>query len=89
MALRRRIGMVFQKPNPFPKTVFDNVAYGPRLHGRPGRSELEEIVERSLTAAACGTRSRTGCTTTPSACRAASSSACASPARWRWTPKSC
>jgi phosphate transport system ATP-binding protein len=51
VALRRRIGMVFQKPNPFPKTVFDNVAYGPRLHGRPGRSELEQIVERSLAAA--------------------------------------
>lgn len=51
VALRRRIGMVFQKPNPFPKSVFDNVAYGPRLHGRPGRGELEQIVERSLTAA--------------------------------------
>ena len=46
VALRRRIGMVFQKPNPFPKSVFDNVAYGPRLHGRPGRGELEELVER-------------------------------------------
>ena len=51
VALRRRVGMVFQKPNPFPKSVFDNVAYGPRLHGRPRRSELENIVERSLTAA--------------------------------------
>ena len=51
VALRRRIGMVFQKPNPFPKSVFDNVAYGPRLHGRPGRGELEELVERSLAAA--------------------------------------
>ncbi len=50
-ALRRRVGMVFQKPNPFPKSVFDNVAYGPRLHGRPRRGELEEIVERSLAAA--------------------------------------
>ena len=51
VALRRRVGMVFQKPNPFPKSVFDNVAYGPRLHGRPRRGELEEIVERSLVAA--------------------------------------
>ena len=51
VALRRLIGMVFQKPNPFPKSVFDNVAYGPRLHGRPGRGELEELVERSLAAA--------------------------------------
>jgi len=50
--LRKRVGMVFQKPNPFPKTVFDNVAYGPRLHGRLGQGELTEIVERSLIGAA-------------------------------------
>jgi len=49
--VRRRIGMVFQKPNPFPKTIFDNVAYGPKLNGRK-RSELSEIVERALTRAA-------------------------------------
>jgi phosphate transport system ATP-binding protein len=50
--LRARVGMVFQKPNPFPKAIFDNVAYGPRIHGlaRKG-SELEDIVERSLTRA--------------------------------------
>jgi phosphate transport system ATP-binding protein len=52
VTLRRRIGMVFQKPNPFPKTVFDNVAYGPRLHRQVGPNELAEIVERSLTGAA-------------------------------------
>jgi phosphate transport system ATP-binding protein len=52
VALRRRVGMVFQKPNPFPKSVFDNVAYGPRLHSAPGRGALVEIVERSLTDAA-------------------------------------
>ena len=50
--LRRRVGMVFQKPNPFPKTVFDNVAYGPRLHGRHSHAELGEIVEASLRGAA-------------------------------------
>jgi len=50
--LRRRVGMVFQKPNPFPKSVFDNVAYGPRLHGGLGRGTLAEIVERSLVDAA-------------------------------------
>ena len=44
--------MVFQKPNPFPKTVFDNVAYGPRLHRQVNQGELAEIVERSLTGAA-------------------------------------
>ena len=52
VALRRRIGMVFQKPNPFPKSVFENVAYGPRIHSRRTRYELEEVVERSLRRAA-------------------------------------
>jgi phosphate transport system ATP-binding protein len=50
--LRRRVGMVFQKPNPFPKSIFDNVAYGPRAHGTRDRAELSEIVERSLRQAA-------------------------------------
>jgi phosphate transport system ATP-binding protein len=47
-AVRRRIGMVFQKPNPFPKSIYDNVAYGPRINGVRRRGELDEIVERSL-----------------------------------------
>jgi len=46
--LRKLVGMVFQKSNPFPKSIFDNVAYGPRIHGRKDRLELEETVERSL-----------------------------------------
>jgi phosphate transport system ATP-binding protein len=46
--LRRRVGMVFQKPNPFPKSIFENVAFGPRIHGVSSRSELEATVERSL-----------------------------------------
>lgn len=50
--LRRRVGMVFQHPNPFPMSVFDNVAYGPRLYGVRDRELLEHIVERSLRAAA-------------------------------------
>ena len=51
--LRARVGMVFQKPNPFPKSIFDNVAYGPRIHGLSrNRAELDEIVERSLRGAA-------------------------------------
>ncbi|MCD8373556.1 MAG: phosphate ABC transporter ATP-binding protein PstB [Oscillospiraceae bacterium] len=50
--LRRRVGMVFQKANPFPMSVFDNIAYGPRTHGIRSRAKLEEIVERSLKAAA-------------------------------------
>ena len=50
--LRKRVGMVFQRPNPFPKSIFDNVAYGPRAHGLRDRAQLEEIVERSLRRAA-------------------------------------
>ncbi len=50
--LRTSIGMVFQKPNPFPKSIYDNVAYGPRIHGVKYRSQLEEIVEESLKQAA-------------------------------------
>jgi phosphate transport system ATP-binding protein len=50
--LRQQVGMVFQKPNPFPKSIFDNVAYGPRLQGITRRTELEQIVEQSLRAAA-------------------------------------
>lgn len=50
--LRRRAGMVFQKPNPFPMSVYDNIAYGPRVHGIKKKHELDEIVERSLREAA-------------------------------------
>jgi phosphate transport system ATP-binding protein len=50
--LRKRVGMVFQRPNPFPKTIFDNVAYGPRSHGLRDRAKLSEIVEHSLKQAA-------------------------------------
>ncbi len=50
--LRKRVGMVFQKPNPFPMSVFDNIAFGPRTHGVRSRVKLNEIVERSLTRAA-------------------------------------
>ena len=50
--LRRRAGMVFQKPNPFPMTVYDNIAYGPRVHGIKNRQKLDEIVETSLRSAA-------------------------------------
>jgi phosphate transport system ATP-binding protein len=50
--LRKRVGMVFQKPNPFPMSVYDNIAYGPRIHGIKNKYELDAIVERSLKAAA-------------------------------------
>lgn len=52
VALRKAIGMVFQKPNPFPMSIFDNIAYGPRIHGTKSRSELERIVEGCLRQAA-------------------------------------
>jgi phosphate transport system ATP-binding protein len=52
IAVRRRIGMVFQKPNPFPKSIYDNVAYGPRINGEHNKGRLNEIVERSLRQAA-------------------------------------
>jgi phosphate transport system ATP-binding protein len=50
--LRKRVGMVFQRPNPFPMSIYENVVYGPRIHGQNSKSKLDEIVERSLTAAA-------------------------------------
>lgn len=50
--LRKRVGMVFQKPNPFPMSIYDNIAYGPRTHGVKGKYELDEIIESSLRGAA-------------------------------------
>jgi len=50
--LRKKVGMVFQQPNPFPKSIYDNIAYGPRIHGITKKQELDDIVERSLKGAA-------------------------------------
>lgn len=50
--LRKRVGMVFQKPNPFPMSIYDNIAYGPRIHGIKNKNQLDDIVERSLKGAA-------------------------------------
>ena len=52
--LRKKVGMVFQKPNPFPMSIYDNIAYGPRTHGVRSRAKLDEIVEKSLRRAAIG-----------------------------------
>jgi phosphate transport system ATP-binding protein len=52
VSLRKKVGMVFQKPNPFPKSVYENIAYGPKIHGITKRKELDEIVEKSLKDAA-------------------------------------
>ena len=50
--LRKKVGMVFQQPNPFPMSIYDNIAYGPRIHGIKGKAELDAIVEKSLRGAA-------------------------------------
>ncbi len=52
VAIRKNIGMVFQKPNPFPMSIYDNIAYGPRVHGISGKHKLDEVMETSLMAAA-------------------------------------
>src|SRR4051794_4817175 len=52
VSLRRRVGLVFQKPNPFPKTIYENIAYGPRLQGINGRAQLDQLVEDCLRKAA-------------------------------------
>lgn len=49
IALRKKVGMVFQKPNPFPKSIYENIVYGPKLHGQKKKETLDEIVERTLT----------------------------------------
>ena len=54
--LRKRVGMVFQKPNPFPMSIYDNIAYGPRTHGIQGKVMLDEIVENACGRPRCGTR---------------------------------
>ena len=54
--LRRRVGMVFQKSNPFPKSIFDNVAYGLRISNKVGRRDVADVVEKTLRAQPCGTR---------------------------------
>ena len=56
--LRRRVGMVFQKANPFPMSIYDNITYGPRLHGVRNKAELDELVESSCGALPSGTRSK-------------------------------
>jgi ABC-type ATPase involved in cell division len=83
--LRARVGMVFQKPNPFPKSIFENIAYGPRIHGlATNKTDLEEIVVSLAEAAGSVRRGQgpAGCSPAP-ACPAASSSGCASRAPLR------
>ena len=87
--LRRRVGMVFQKPNPFPMSIYDNIAFGPRTHGIHKKAVLDEIVEKSLRSAQSGTRSRTDWTRAHWACPADSSRDCALRARSPSSRKCC
>ncbi len=79
--VRRRIGMVFQKPNPFPKSIYDNAAFGPRINGYEG--DLDALVEESLTpGGALGRGARPARESRPTPSPGGSSSGCASPGRW-------
>ena len=91
VALRRRVGMVFQKSNPFPKSIFENVAYGLRINGlaREPRRPATGASRRACGRRPSGTKSRIGCTTPRWRCRAGSSSGCASRGRWRSSRRSC
>ena len=86
--LRRRVGMVFQRPNPFPLTVYDNIAYGPRINGGD-TAKLDEIVESRSAGRTVGRGQGPAARTARSACPAASSSGCASPAPSRSSRRSC
>ena len=81
--LRKEVGMVFQKPNPFPMSIYDNIAYGPRTHGITSKALLDEIVEKALRSAAIWDEVKDRLKKMRSACPAVNSSACASQERWQ------
>lgn len=87
--LRRQVGMVFQKPNPFPMSIYDNIAYGPRTHGVKSRAKLDEIVEQSLRGAAIWDEVKDRLKRMRWVFPAASSRDCASPARLRSSRRCC
>ena len=80
--LRKKAGMVFQQPNPFPMSIYDNIAYGPRIHGIKNKAKLDEIVETSLRNAAIFDEVKDRLKKSALGLSAASSSACASPGPW-------
>ena len=86
--LRKKVGMVFQSPNPFPMSIYDNIAYGPRLHGVKRRMQLDEIVEKSLRGAAIWDEVKDRLKKMPWVFLAASSSVFALPVPWPWNRKS-
>lgn len=77
--LRKRVGMVFQKPNPFPMSIYDNIAYGPRTHGIHSKAKLDDIVEKSLRDAAIWDECKDRLKKALLACPADSSRDCVSP----------
>ena len=85
--VRRRIGMVFQKPNPFPKSIYDNVAYGPKIAGVPTARARRGRREGAAERGAVGRGQGSARASRRSACRAGSSSGCASPAPSRSSPR--
>ena len=87
--LRKRVGMVFQRPNPFPMSIYDNIAYGPRIHGLRNKAKLDEIVESSLTRAALWDEVKDRLKTSAMAMSGDSNNDSVSPVCWRWSRKSC
>ena len=81
--LRKKVGMVFQQPNPFPMSIYDNIAYGPRIHGIKGKAELDAIVEKSLRGAALWDEVKDRLKRSALGLPADSSSVSASRVRWR------
>ena len=77
--LRRQIGMVFQKPNPFPMSIYDNIAYGHRLHGAHSKAKLDVIVEKSLRTTSPTARAPTACAAAPGSTRSWSARCAARP----------
>ena len=85
----RNVGMVFQRPNPFPMSIYDNVAYGPRGMGVRDRAVLDELVEDSLRRAALWDEVKDKLKESGLGLSAASSSVCASPVHWPCSPTFC
>ena len=87
--LRKRVGMVFQKPNPFPMSIYDNIAFGPRTHGIRSRKELDQIVEESLRGAAIWDEVKDRLKRARWDSPEDSSSVCALPEHWRSSRRCC
>lgn len=85
--LRKRVGMVFQKPNPFPMSIYDNIAFGPRTHGIRSKAKLDDIVEKSLRDAAIWEETKDRLKRALLVCLVDSSRDCVLRVRWRYNRK--